>query len=57
MIIQGSHAPCSIPYHTFFPYRMLIGKLMDPLNKQYVRTHSSLLKMVLALLLSLYHVY
>ena len=41
MIIQGSHAPCSIPYHTFFPYRMLIGKLMDPLNKRYVRTHSS----------------
>lgn len=41
MIIQGSHAPCSIPYHTFFPYRMLIGKLMDSLNKRYVRTHSS----------------
>ena len=32
MIIQGSHAPCSIPYHTFFQYRMLIGKLMDPLR-------------------------
>ena len=32
MIIQGSHAPCSIPYHTFFPNRMLIGKLMYPLR-------------------------
>ena len=32
MIIQGSHAPCPIPYHTFFPNRMLIGKLMYPLR-------------------------
>ena len=32
MIIQGSLAPCSIPYHTFFPNRMLIGKLMYPLR-------------------------
>ena len=32
MIIQGSHAPCSIPYHFFFPNRMLIGKLMFPLR-------------------------
>ena len=32
MIIQGSHAPCPIHYHTFFPNRMLIGKLMYPLR-------------------------
>ena len=32
MIIQGSHAPCPIPYHTFFPNRMLISKLMHPLR-------------------------
>ena len=32
MIIQGSHTPCPIPYHTFFPNRMLIGKLMYPLR-------------------------
>ena len=32
MIIQGSLAPCSIPFHTFFPNRILIGKLMYPLR-------------------------
>ena len=30
MIIQGSHAPCPISYHFFFPNRMLISKLMHP---------------------------